>query len=554
VALLWRFAAPHRAWLALGALGSVGVVAARLAIPWPLRWVIDLASGPAPHAAGAGSSDEALAMSALAYLGLAVVLGTSELVQRTQLGRFTAHLVDDLRSAALKGARRGGLVSEVGEVTARVVGDAARLRNDLTGILVHASTNGLLYLAASSVMLWVSWVFGLLFLASGALSLWVGAATSRSVAAAAARNREKEGQYAASIHAELEGSVGPFGDVEDLGARSRVREMRGVRRTGRASLLVHVIQGSAVSFGLWFGVEEVWVGQIAAGDLFVFAAYALTVHRRMVQVGRQFARTGKVVASANRLGELIGLEDRRTGDLERAEVGFRLEGAKVDRGRNPDRKVRVRRLDLELPPGSRTLVTGRVGSGKTTLLELLAGQQAQYRGTLHWDGSAMRASDAPPVGTVALLSRNPVFPSRELWQLMGLADASGPGPEEEQTLRRIGAFTPLRALGASWDVKLSSSEVSTEQARLIALSKLLLGGGFGAWILDGALELASSKKARARLGEILRRAGGRTVVVSCYRALEPERFDRIVALRRGRVAFDGTPEEWAKTHETTERG
>jgi ABC-type transport system involved in cytochrome bd biosynthesis fused ATPase/permease subunit len=164
---------------------------------------------------------------------------------------------------------------------------------------------------------------------------------------------------------------------------------------------------------------------------------------------------------------------------------------------------------------------------------------------------AMGADEPRPHGRVGFLPRDPVFPSRELWQLVGLADPSGPTNEEKKTLRRIGAWSSLREISKNWRSKVASSEVSTGQARLIALSKLLLGGGGGAWVLDGVLEGASKKVARARLAEILRLAAARTVAVSALAAFEPEQFDRVIALRRGRVAFDGTPDEWANAE--TER-
>ena len=47
-----------------------------------------------------------------------------------------------------------------------------------------------------------------------------------------------------------------------------------------------------------------------------------------------------------------------------------------------------------------------------------------------------------------------------------------------------------------------------------------------------------------RLGEILARGRGRTVIVSMAKPLFPERFDRIVELKRGKLVFAGTPAQW----------
>ena len=42
----------------------------------------------------------------------------------------------------------------------------------------------------------------------------------------------------------------------------------------------------------------------------------------------------------------------------------------------------------------------------------------------------------------------------------------------------------------------------------------------------------------------LDRLGTRTLVVALARPVALEKFDRVLALRDGRIRFDGTPQEW----------
>ena len=53
----------------------------------------------------------------------------------------------------------------------------------------------------------------------------------------------------------------------------------------------------------------------------------------------------------------------------------------------------VRPLDLELGPGSLTVVTGRSGSGKSTLLSMLAGMLAPTSGAVILDGADLYSLD-----------------------------------------------------------------------------------------------------------------------------------------------------------------
>lgn len=49
----------------------------------------------------------------------------------------------------------------------------------------------------------------------------------------------------------------------------------------------------------------------------------------------------------------------------------------------------LRDINLQLKPGTPTLVAGRSGSGKTTLLEVICGLASPDGGTIRWNGEAM---------------------------------------------------------------------------------------------------------------------------------------------------------------------
>jgi ABC-type multidrug transport system fused ATPase/permease subunit len=541
---LARYGRPHVRWLALGTAGSIGVVLCRLAIPWPLRWALEVAGGEAPSAGGAfvGAGNPILEVAAV-YLAVALALGISELVQRVNLGRFSSLLVGDLRTAAVRAtASRSEAQSpeQIGDLTARVIGDSARARSDLNGILVHASTNGLLFLAVSGVMFTFSSFFGLLFLGSGMVAIAIGAKTSRSVEVTARRQRKKEGRYAGALRAGLEGTG--FDDLSGLNQSSGQKQMLGTRLITQSSMLVHAVLGASVCIGLVYGANAVQAGTMAAGELFLFVAYALTVHRRLVQVGRQAARTGKLVASTNRLQSLLGTRAKvREPALIELQTGLHLRGAKI-RPAEGRRRARMRTVDTTVVPGSKVAVLGHVGSGKSSLLRLLAGREPRHRGEVMWgDESISRRALSERVGYVP---ESPEFPSRPLRETLGLLGSDDPKPAADETLRRVGARRVIRGLPDGLDARVGSFELTSNEARAIDVARLLLSDPCAIWILDGVLEGLPRKRARRRLDEILERAEGRTLVLSMSHAIGLRRFDRVLALRRGRIAFDGTPAEW----------
>ena len=64
------------------------------------------------------------------------------------------------------------------------------------------------------------------------------------------------------------------------------------------------------------------------------------------------------------------------------------------------------------------------------------------------------------------------------------------------------------------------------------------------WLLDAVTEGLSAKKSTRLLKTIMMRAQGRLVLISLPFAVGINTFDRILALKKGSILFDGPPSEW----------
>jgi subfamily B ATP-binding cassette protein MsbA len=280
--------------------------------------------------------------------------------------------------------------------------------------------------------------------------------------------------------------------------------------------------------------------------LFLFVAYALTVHRRLIQIGRQIARSGKVMACLQRIGVLLegASQEDRTPVVEPLRTALRLEGVRLRSSRGHGNKPRLRDLDLALPAGARVAVVGKTGAGKSSLLRLLAGLEVPTRGRILWDDHDLSETNGRVYPRVGYLAQDPVFSRQRAWQLLGLANPTqSPDPQQEETLHRIGAWRVIRRWPYGLEEKVASAQLSRGERRALKLGTTLLGDA-SVWLLDDPLEGQSDKDAQRRLAEILARGAGRTIVVAFSRLVGLEQFDRVWALQKGRLVFDGTPAEW----------
>ncbi len=532
---------PYRRWLVQGASATALLVLLRLAMPWPLRGLIRFAFPGGAPAAGTGGWEYELAMIGV-FLLIAFGVGLAELVQRICMAKYAAHTVHDMRAAAVRGVSRQGLRGggAVGDLIARIIGDTARIKANMKGFLVHITQNGFLYLGVTAILFWVAPPLGLCFLAGALLTVWISVRTAALVAGIARKQRRKEGAYAVVVHQAMEHGTLPQGG-DEINRSSARKDVTLTKVIGGSSLLVHGALAATVGLGLWVGIRDVKAGTLAPEDLFLFIAYVLTVHRRLVQVGRQMALSGKVLACVNRVGELLaeGAESAPARGVVPLGSGLRLDRvrlASVHGGAS-----RIRELSVAFAPGSKTAVLGGPGEGKSSLLRLLAGAERPDAGTIAWDGRPV--PEAVLMSRVGYLPQVPIFSRISVRRMLGLPGPGEPAPEQMGLLKRIGAWKVIRRLPDKWNEKVGSPDLSPNEARALVLGSVLLGEA-PVWILDVPLDGINRARARRRLDAILARAEGRALVVGGIRASDCGRFDRVLLLRRGRIEFDGTPADF----------
>jgi len=519
----------YRPWLVKGTLATVGLVLLRLALPWPLKGVIEVLMPhhhpKHTHLAWVPSFGDPVLWFVGGFVLLVLLVGIAEMLQRICMAKFATHTVHDLRAAAVRGAARRGGQEDPGELIARIIGDAARIKESLKGILIHASQNGLLFLGVAVVFLFISPKLSAYFFAGGLIAIGIGVYTSSRVATVFRKQRKKEGAYATALFRGLENDSL---DLDRLNQSSATKDVRITKMMTFSSLVVHVALAATTGVAVWAGSGQVRAGTLSAGDLFLFITYALTVHHRVVQVGRQLSRSGKVLACVDRIGSLIDESAPAAPVVRPLAASLRLEAA----GAGDEERTRIGPLDLVLKAGSRVAVLGETGAGKSSLLRLLAGVESPDRGRIRWDDEDLSERSADLLARTGYLGQETAFARARLWRILGLAGAEAPAAETIDLLKRIGAWPVVERLPRGLKEKVGSPDLSRNEARILRLGAILLGNA-PVWVMDGRC-----------LDVLLEKLGSRTLVVALARPVALERFHRVVALRGGVVRFDGTPQEW----------
>lgn len=217
----------------------------------------------------------------------------------------------------------------------------------------------------------------------------------------------------------------------------------------------------------------------------------------------------------------------------------------------------LERVSLRCEPGQIVALIGGSGAGKSTLLELLAGLRAVDQGVVEVGGVALKDMDATThrklrrdVGFMAQ-QHNLVEGLRVLHNVaMGrLGERSGwralwdlvwPGKALVDSVRDVLGTVELADRIWDWPEQLSGGE-----RQRVALARLLLQSP-RLWLADEPAAGLDPRLRRALLRRLiaLAREHEAGCVVSLHElSLLDEGFDRVVAMRAGRIVLDGESSE-----------
>ena len=500
-----RFSKRHRKLFVGGSIAAIVVVAARLALPWPLRAIAELVA----DASGAGTAalpTNALLQQSALFLCFIGLLGLFDYLARLLFSRFSIATTRDLRQAAFSatlGADNVNHKSAAGDLVSRLIGDAARVKAGMQGFLLHVATNGLLFAGVAVILFTVDRRMGLLFaaaaLATGVITVW----GAYIIFAKSLKHRRKEGQLANRIHNSLR-KVGATSKLKQINKSSGRYEASLTRVQGRVTWAAHIIFGLAVVGCLWVGIDGVANGSLGSGEVLLFMLYALMLRGPVVRLCRQGTRTGKILGPAYRLVQMLDHSPAPAGTgpllrLRSLKKAIALKGVCFSGSDTPDGSD-LGPIDLQLNRGERVALVDDSGASLAPLAELLAGLRPTEAGTMSWDTIPIKARN-----TAAL------HPQVALIRVADGTDSSLDGLADR--FRQLSIEARRRASVRVYlepDSRLDTRDAATVLASLAADA-------------DGVAP---------------------TTIVATRSDVGLDAFDRVVHVRAGRVVYDGHPRGW----------
>jgi ATP-binding cassette subfamily C protein CydD len=194
-------------------------------------------------------------------------------------------------------------------------------------------------------------------------------------------------------------------------------------------------------------------------------------------------------------------------------------------------------VDLTIPAGEWTAVTGPSGAGKTTLLSLIAGARSPATGTVRWVTATGLEGPVPAcLGSCAWIGQQTVILPGSIADNIRIGRRDASPAEVDRAAAAAGLADVVARLPRGLDTPLGEGGwgLSTGEARRVAIARAFLRDA-GLWVLDEPTAHLDPE-AEARVIDALNAATrGRTVIVATHSAALARCAGTVLAIAGGTV-------------------
>lgn len=344
-----------------------------------------------------------------------------------------------------------------------------------------------------------------------------------------------------------------YGDVRQCRAQLDLVEQRWQHAqrqqaalTGLSQALLLLISGVTVTLLLWLSAGGVgsWPQPGALIALLVFCS--LAAFEALAPVGAAFQHLGQVLASAERIRELIdrspvvqfptgqNLPIPEPGTLALRQVTFCYPQASAPA---------LRDLSLTVNAGETIALLGPTGCGKSTLLQLLTRAWDPQQGEISLQGIPLRQwSEAALRAAVSVVSQRVHLFNQTLRANLLLAAPQRHDTALTAVLTQVGLEKLLEGEGLNAWLGEGGRQLSGGELRRLAIARALLHNG-PIMLLDEpteGLDAETEQHILALLAEVTR---DKTVIMVTHRLQGLDKVDRIYVMDQGDIIEQGNHQQ-----------
>ncbi len=571
VKLIRQLLRPYRGWLIIVFIAMMVETAMSLAAPWPLKIIIDNAVGnhkfpewlrwvhEVPHA---GSKASLVIVCAIMVVVIAVVDAIASYIDNYYTESIGQWVANDLRMRVYHHLDRLSLsyydTHQTGPLLSTITDDVDTIQDFTSSATLTILIDMLTIVGILGVMFWLNWDFALIAVGVTPFLLFFVARFKKAVKKATHEVRKRQSDIVAVVQQGLESmrAVKAFGrqelEEERLGKVSHATVDAALKARRVKSLLspvVSVVVAMCTAFVLWRGAQLIMhVPELmTVGALTVFLAYLTKFFKPVQDLAKMTNTIAQAAVGLDRVRAILDADDiipqrpnAREPETLRGEIVFN----KVAFAYDPESPV-LREVTMSIVPGQRVGIVGPTGGGKSTVVSLIPRFYDPTGGEVRIDGVDIRdyTIDGLRKHIAFVLQDTTLFRGTVRDNIAyGRPDATEKELIEAAKLANADEFISKMPHGYDTMVGERGSTLSGGQRQRIGIARALIRNS-PILILDeptAALDTESEKLVMEALERLMK---GRTVITIAHRLSTIRDAHKIVVLKGGLVAEEGTHEE-----------
>ena len=320
-----------------------------------------------------------------------------------------------------------------------------------------------------------------------------------------------------------------------------------------SALVVGTLMAAGTALMYYIGSLQVMnpAANFTLGDLLVFSAYLLMLYQPLEQLTYTAWALEGAAAGAQRCFEVLDSQDDVPEARDAEDFGpakGRIEFRGVAFGYSEERRV-LEDIDFTIEPGQTVAFVGGTGTGKSTLLSLVPRFYDPSAGVVSLDGRDLRRLKKKSLRSqIGMVLQDTLLFSTTIRENIAYGKPGATEAEIVEAARKAQALDFIRKMPQGFDSPVGErgGHLSVGQRQRIGIARAFLKNA-PILLLDEPTSALDPSTESAIMGTIFELMRGRTTLIVTHRLTTVHGLGRIVVLKDGRIAEDGTgPELVAK--------
>jgi ABC-type multidrug transport system fused ATPase/permease subunit len=567
--LVSRLLSPYRGWLLVILVAMILQTAMSIAAPWPLKIILDNVIGTHKPPAWLehfhisplrGDKMELAAIAAAGTLLIALLSAISSYVENYFTESAAQWVAYDLRNQVYNHLQRLSLAyydsHQLGTILSTIIDDVKTIQNFASSGTLTILIDLLTILGMLGIMFWLNWDFALGAVAVTPFLLLFVARFNRAVKRATHEVRHHQSDIMAVVQQGLESArvVRAFGaeavEQEHLKEVSRATVDAALAARKVKSLLspaVSITAALCTGFVLYRGTALILTGAMTVGELTVFLAYLSKFFKPVQDLAKMSNSIAQTSVAIERIQTILDADmvvPERAGAREPGQIRGEIVFDHVAFAYDPKEPV-LKDVSFHIAPGQSVGVVGTTGGGKSTVVSLIPRFYDPSAGSLTIDGVEVRDYRLHGLrDSIGFVLQDTVLFRGTVRDNIAYGRPSASHDEIVEAAKLANADEFIVRMPNGYDTLVGDRglTLSGGQRQRIGIARAIIRQS-PILILDEPTAALDTESEKLVIDALERLMKGRTVITIAHRLSTIRRADKIIVLKDGLVAEQGSHDE-----------